>query len=102
MDEPPTDFSYRSLELICRRQAVLASTAETRLALEMMAAEYRKLADQEEHLRPEPEEVRLDDFGCRLQLERLIWRRARAAPISSNAGGGCYRLHALDGSQRGG
>ena len=55
MDEPPTDFSYRSLELLCRRQAALASTEETRQALEMMAAEYQKLADQQERQRRDPE-----------------------------------------------
>jgi hypothetical protein len=37
--------SYRSLELLCRNQAALASTKETKTALEAMAAEYRKLAD---------------------------------------------------------
>jgi hypothetical protein len=55
MDELPTDFSYRSLELLCRGQAALASTHETRLALEMMAAEYQKLADQQERQRRELE-----------------------------------------------
>jgi len=37
--------SYRSLELLCRNQAALASTKETKSALEAMAAEYRRLAD---------------------------------------------------------
>jgi hypothetical protein len=37
--------SYRSLEILCRKQAALASTKETRTALEAMATEYRKLAD---------------------------------------------------------
>jgi hypothetical protein len=37
--------SYRSLELLCRKQAALSSTKEAKSALEVMAAEYRKLAD---------------------------------------------------------
>jgi len=37
--------AYRTLELLCRNQAALSSTKETKSALEAMAAEYRKLAD---------------------------------------------------------
>jgi hypothetical protein len=44
MQHPPQE-SYRSLELLCRNQAALASSKETKIALEAMAAEYRKLAD---------------------------------------------------------
>jgi hypothetical protein len=46
------NFSYRSLELLCRKQAALASTTETRKALEAMAREYRTLADWAEHQSP--------------------------------------------------
>jgi hypothetical protein len=39
MDHPP-NFSYRSLELLCRKQAALSSTPDTRKKLERMALEY--------------------------------------------------------------
>jgi hypothetical protein len=44
--------SYRSLELLCRKQAALSSTKATRMALEEMAAEYRSLADWLERQEP--------------------------------------------------
>jgi hypothetical protein len=34
------NLSYRSLELLCRQQAVLAANASTRDELERMALEY--------------------------------------------------------------
>jgi hypothetical protein len=37
--------SYRSLELLCRQQAAIAATPETRTELERMALEYKRLAD---------------------------------------------------------
>ena len=52
---PSANFSYRSLELLCRQQAKLTSTPETRNELERMALEYKQLADWQEHQRPEPE-----------------------------------------------
>jgi hypothetical protein len=42
------DDSYRSLELLCRRQAHLSSTPQTRRELERMALEYKQLADWQE------------------------------------------------------
>jgi hypothetical protein len=41
----PPNFSYRSLELLCRQQAKLAATTDARNELECMALEYKKLAD---------------------------------------------------------
>jgi len=41
--------SYRSLELVCRQQAAIAATPETRTELERMALEYKRLADWLEH-----------------------------------------------------
>jgi hypothetical protein len=38
-------FSYRSLELLCRNQAAMASTDDTRRELLDMALEYQRLAD---------------------------------------------------------
>jgi hypothetical protein len=52
MQHPPRE-SYRSLELVCRNQAALASSKETKIALEAMAAEYRKLADWVERQSPD-------------------------------------------------
>jgi hypothetical protein len=37
--------SYRSLELLCRKQAALTSSSEARKELERMAREYQQLAD---------------------------------------------------------
>jgi hypothetical protein len=45
--------SYRSLEILCRKQAAVASTAETKRELERMALEYQRLADWQERQRPE-------------------------------------------------
>jgi hypothetical protein len=45
--------SYRSLELICRQQAMLSSSPHTRKELERMALEYKRLADLLEHQWPE-------------------------------------------------
>ena len=50
------DFSYRSLELLCRKQAALASSEETRRELEIMAGEYAVLADRADRQRTEPDE----------------------------------------------
>jgi hypothetical protein len=36
---------YRHLQLVCERQAVIASSHEARRALEDMAEEYRKMAE---------------------------------------------------------
>ena len=57
MDESHTDFSYRSLELLCRRQAKLTATPKARHELERMACEYKRLADQQERQRPGSEEA---------------------------------------------
>jgi hypothetical protein len=46
------NFSYRSLERLCRMQARLASTRATRDELERMACEYATLADHHEQLPP--------------------------------------------------
>ena len=43
-----SDISYRSLELLCRKQAALSATPGTRKALEGMALEYKRLAEWEE------------------------------------------------------
>jgi hypothetical protein len=45
--------SYRSLELMCRQQAALSSSAAARQELEDMAREYAALADWTERQRPE-------------------------------------------------
>ena len=50
------NFSYRSLELLCRKQAALASSEETRRELEIMAGEYAVLADRSDRQRTEPDE----------------------------------------------
>jgi hypothetical protein len=39
------NFSYRSLEFLCRKGAALASTADTRREMERLALEYKLLAD---------------------------------------------------------
>jgi hypothetical protein len=38
-------YYYRSLELLCRKQAALSSTSATRKELERMAVEYQRIAD---------------------------------------------------------
>jgi hypothetical protein len=48
MHDSPADLSYRVLELLCRQQAKLSATPETRNELERMALEYKRLADQQE------------------------------------------------------
>jgi hypothetical protein len=42
------NFSYRSLERLCRLQAALSSTRATRQELERMASEYAAMADRQE------------------------------------------------------
>jgi hypothetical protein len=37
--------NYRQLQLVCERQAVVASSEEARRTLEEMAEEYRKMAE---------------------------------------------------------
>ncbi len=54
---PLRNFSYRSLELLCRKQAELSSTPEAAKELEAMAREYRALAD---HLEKAAFNERLD------------------------------------------
>ena len=49
----PPNFSYRSLELLCRQQAKLSAKSEARNELERMALEYKRLADWQEHQWPE-------------------------------------------------
>lgn len=39
------NISYRSLEVVCRKQAALSSTPDTRRELLRMALEYQHLAD---------------------------------------------------------
>jgi hypothetical protein len=56
MDEQPANFSYRSLETLCRQQAKLSATPDARNALERMALEYKQLADRQERQRPERDE----------------------------------------------
>jgi hypothetical protein len=48
MHDSPANLSYRVLELLCRQQAKLSATPETRNELERMALEYKRLADQQE------------------------------------------------------
>jgi hypothetical protein len=48
MHDSPANHSYRMLELLCRQQAKLSATPETRNELERMALEYKRLADQQE------------------------------------------------------
>jgi len=50
---PSANFSYRSLELLCRQQAKLADTPDARIELERMALEYKRLADLQEHQWPD-------------------------------------------------
>lgn len=45
--------SYRSLELLCRKQAALSSTLGARKELEAMAREYAAMADWLERQSPE-------------------------------------------------
>jgi hypothetical protein len=52
MHDSPANFSYRSLERLCQKQAALASTKEARVALEAMAAEYREQAERLENEQP--------------------------------------------------
>lgn len=47
------DYSYRSLEYLCRTQAMLASTEQARRELERMALDYQRLADWQDRQRPE-------------------------------------------------
>jgi hypothetical protein len=47
------NVSYRSLELLCRQQAALASTSDTRQELERMALEYKRIADWQDRQPPE-------------------------------------------------
>jgi len=51
--------SYRSLELLCRHQAKLASTPATREALEDMALEYKRLADWQDRKQIDSSEAAL-------------------------------------------
>jgi hypothetical protein len=46
MHDLPPNYSYRSMALLCRRQAALSSTPDTRRELEQMALEYQTLADR--------------------------------------------------------
>ena len=62
------NFSYRSLELLCRQQAKLSAKTEARNELERMALEYKRLADWQEHQWPE-----LDEQG-RHSRARLVGR----------------------------
>ena len=50
---PSANFSYRSLELLCRQQAKLAATPDAQKELERMAREYKKMADWQEHQWPD-------------------------------------------------
>ena len=43
------NYSYRSLELLCRQQARLACTPDARRELEHMAVEYKQMADWQDH-----------------------------------------------------
>jgi hypothetical protein len=52
MHDSPANLSYRMLELLCRQQAKLCATPETRNELERMALEYKRLADQQEQQWP--------------------------------------------------
>jgi len=55
---PLVKESYRSLELMCRAQAALSSTAGAREELEAMAREYALMADWVERQSPEdPAEI---------------------------------------------
>jgi hypothetical protein len=56
MDESPANFCYRSLELLCRRQAKLSATPALRDELERMALEYQKLAEWQERQSRQPDE----------------------------------------------
>jgi len=44
-DDLPKPLSYRSLEALCRKEAVISTTPHTRRELETMALEYKRLAD---------------------------------------------------------
>jgi hypothetical protein len=52
----PKCESYRSLELLCRSQAAMSTTPETRTELERMALEYKRMADWLERQWPEDEQ----------------------------------------------
>jgi hypothetical protein len=53
----PASLSYRSLALLCRGQAALASTVEAQRELQCMAREYQQLADWQDRQRPEPDRL---------------------------------------------
>ena len=54
---------YRSLELLCRQQAALSRTPETRKELERMALEYQRMADWLEQRRAEAARVAEGEVG---------------------------------------
>jgi hypothetical protein len=49
----PDGLSYRALETLCRQQATITSTPETKRELERMAREYAALAQFQERNRSE-------------------------------------------------
>jgi hypothetical protein len=51
------NFSYRSLERLCRAQAELSTTPQTRKELERMAREYGVLADCQDDKRRDQDET---------------------------------------------
>jgi len=53
-------YYYRSLELLCRRQAALSSTSGTRNELERMALEYQRMADWLEQHPPGAQQEQAD------------------------------------------
>jgi|1185.fasta_scaffold1001886_2 hypothetical protein len=55
MPQPP-NLSYRSLELLCRKQAALTGHEKAKWELEKMAREYKQLADWQEQSTPKEQE----------------------------------------------
>jgi hypothetical protein len=58
------NFSYRSLELLCHRQAKLSATPAARKELERMALEYKRLAERQETELGRPIETGHGRSGC--------------------------------------
>ncbi len=50
------NYSYRSLEHLCRRQAALSAREDTKKVLQEMAREYQQIADYVERQQPTNEQ----------------------------------------------
>ena len=69
MHRLPNEY-YRSLELLCRKQAALSSTPDTRKELERMALDYKQLADWLKH--QWPDEADRNEMGRQLKAALIL------------------------------